>query len=507
LKVRAAAVLAALAALLVAGCGGSGTPGAPAGPALGSLAASGAGNRFYEIYDPIGPARGTILLLHGGSWADRRGDARRMLATTALAFRASGWRVVNASYSPGWVPGRAPDPLPMLRDVVAFYDQIRHAFGGPVCAYGESAGGHLAAMLALERPSLRCAILSAAPLNLRTLLHQTWPPGIAAIRGTFGQRASVLREFSPTLLWNTGADPTAVFATAAANDQVVPPVQLTEFQQVDPGANAHVLPGAAAGSAGAAAFMHSDVRGSALFARISSLGSWLNGIAQPAAAGPTPTDFGAGCSSAQTPRWKLLLAGDAWQQSSTAGPAGQAIAATRGCSGSAKWQDDGLSLWALPSPAARPSPGATLASGAEATLALSSPHPVRRITVSFRGFLARPQDWVLGLYASTEAGATPTPVAGCTLGHCTGLRLVPSAGGGLLTAAGSSNNPDLSATPPSASFALPAGTRQLSWKLRCAAPGGCPLAGIDSATGASPRPRDPIGHPAIFSLYSVALGS
>jgi hypothetical protein len=190
-----------------------------------------------------------------------------------------------------------------------------------------------------------------------------------------------------------------------------------------------------------------------------------------------------------------MLAGDAWQQSSTAG---QAIAATRGCSGRTKWQDDGLSLWALPSQS-------TLASGAKATLALSSGHPLRRITVSFRGFLARPQDWVLGLYAATGPGATPAPVAGCTLGQCVGLRLVPSSGGGLLTAAGSSANPDLSATPPTASFALPSGTRQLYWELRCAVASGCPAAGIDTAGGAIPRPRDPLGHPAIFSLYSLVL--
>src|SRR6202042_2398961 len=113
--------------------------------------------------------------------------------------------------------------------------------------------------------------------------------------------------------------------------------------------------------------------------------------------------------------WQLLLAGDAWRQSSTPG---QLIAATPGCSGSAYWQDDGLSLWALPS-----TTSPVLPAGAQGTLSLDPGRAIRRISVSFRGFLARPADWAIGLYAGEHE------VAGCDAGACSGMRLVSTSAG------------------------------------------------------------------------------
>jgi hypothetical protein len=216
---------------------------------------------------------------------------------------------------------------------------------------------------------------------------------------------------------------------------------------------------------------------------------------------PTATQVGAGCSAPEADRWKLLREGDAWQQSATAG---QPIAATRGCSGSAAAQDDGLSLWVLPSYART-----VLAAGAEATLELDAGRVVRRLTVSFRGFLKQPRDWILGLYASTGTpGATPVAVATCTQGRCDGpLRLVRVPGGKAISAGRSRRDPDLSNLPATATFVLPAGTRSIAWQLRCAAPTGCPLAPVVNARGLSLRPRDPLGQPAIFSLYRIGLHS
>jgi poly(3-hydroxybutyrate) depolymerase len=500
--VRARLALGSLVAMAVlTGCGGGSGP-RPTPPMLGDLAGSGAGHRFYEIYQPAGPVRGTMLMLHGGSWMDSRGEARTMLTVASLVFRNAGWRVVNVSYSPGNTPSGSGDPLSMLRDVVAFYDQIHRAFPGPICAYGESAGGHLAAMLAIERPSLRCAILNAAPLDLVTLRHQTTAVGAASIADTFGTNRATLASWSPARLWNPQRDATAIFATAASNDQTVPPAQLNALQAVDSAVNGQVIAGASPGSA-ALPYMHSDVDARGLTSRLTSLVGWLDGIVPPASgrAAAAGTDIGAACSAAGTERWRLLLSGDAWQQSSTAG---QPIAATRGCSGSARWQDDGLSLWALPSPPA----AARLPAGSNAALALVSNHPLSHLTVSFRGFLARPRDWVLGLYAasSAETLSTPTSVAECNRGACSGgLVLVPTAGGALLTSAGSHADPDASDVPPRARFALPPGTRALAWQLRCAAPGGCSLRPAVNAAGASLRPRDPLGQPAIFSIYKVGI--
>jgi hypothetical protein len=48
-------------------------------------------------------------------------------------------------------------------------------------------------------------------------------------------------------------------------------------------------------------------------------------------------------------------------------------------------------------------------------------------------------------------------------------------------------------------FALPAGTRRVSWRLTCVAPSGCALDGSSKDA----RERDPVGHPAILSLYEL----
>ncbi len=503
-RLTAVALIGALGGL--AGCGGSTGSSGPfrqpnrqAVPALGSLASSGAGHRFYEIYDPAGSARGTMLVLHGGSWKDQRGDARRMMMVASLAFRARGWRVVDVSYTPGYQPGRGADPAPMLRDVVAFYDQIRRAFGGPICAYGESAGGHLAAMLALERPTLTCAILNAAPLDLPKLLHSTLPALVPLIKRTFGTSASLLDQWSPAVMWNPRIDRTAVFATAASNDLVVPAAQLEAFARSDPSADVAVLPGASPGTATAVPWMHSAVRGNAIDERLAQLDRWLDRIAPPrGSVRSAPAGIGAACQMSARPgnRWQLLLAGDAWRQSSTPG---EPIAATRGCSGSAHWQDDGLSLWALPSPTG------ALGAGAQASITLSSGQVVHRVSVSFRGFLARPTNWTIGLYASRGRGAPVTTVAACRRGRCSGLRLVSTGAGELIAAAGSRGNPDDRDQPADAQFTVPQGTQELTWQLRCDAPSGCSLAPAATVGGASVRSRDPLGQPAIFSLYRIAV--
>jgi acetyl esterase/lipase len=514
LRVRATAALRVLAGLLaagalVSGCGGSGAaqlppPAKPSGPALGSLAHSGAGHRFYEIYEPAGPARGTMLLIHGGAFVDHRGDARQDLWQAALLLVRQGWRVVNIGYSNGLMPaGVKPDPLPMLRDVVAFYDQIRRAFGGPICAYGQSAGGYLAAMLALERPTLRCLALDAAPLDLTTLRSRTDALGREILARTFGTNPSVLAAWSPAKLWRPGDAHTAVFATAASNDPLVPPGQLAEFRRIDPFADVSTIPGASPRSQDAFRWLHSYVEGSALQAREDSLVQWVDRIVPERSAGPGPAagaaDAGGACDRLPPPgrRWRLLLSGDAWQQVSTGG---QPIAATAGCSGSSRWQDDGISLWALPS-------SATLPTGAYAMMLLRSVRPLHSLTISFRGFLARPQQWELALLASHQtAGTAHTIVAGCAAGTCKELSLIAAGGGALLAPVGYGADPDASPVAPVARFTLPAGTRRIAWQLRCIAPAGCSMAGAANPGGGSLNPRDPLGQPAIFSIYRVRLG-
>lgn len=490
--------LLTVALALLTGCGSvARQPAANAGP---SVLPSGAGHRFYEIYDAVPPVRGTMLVIHGGGWADARGDARKTMAPISLTLRQAGWRVIDIAYTAGLKTRVADiDPAPMLRDVEAFYDQARRAYAGPVCAYGESAGGHLAAMLAVKRPSLSCAVLAAPPLALAAMARDSIPAGRSVVRMTFGTRPDVLRAWSPASLWNPAVNRTPVFLTSGSNDAVVTPAQLRAFAAADPAADAAVVPGADAGSADATTWMHSVVRKSTLDVRLAALDRWFERIVprRPRRRAPAPaaTSTGTGCDRrpagalAQAGA-KLMLAGAAWRQASTPG---QPIAATRGCSGSAREQDDGLSLWALPY-------ATVLPAGAEASLTLTDARPARALVATFRGFLARPQDWTLGLYASGAGAAPETEVAGCRSGSCAGLRLVRIKGGALIAAAGSHGDPDARDAPVPATFVLKPGTRRLVWRLRCVQAAGCRL-GLSTAG----RARDPLAHPAIFSMYRAQL--
>jgi len=115
-----------------------------------------------EITRPHGKPRGVVLVMHGGAWVS--GDDEQFLApmrSTARRMNRRGWIAVNYTYSSG---------LASLRDVRAEYRRIRRRWPNlPVCAYGESAGGHLALMLAARYRTLACAITVGAPTDLRTL--------------------------------------------------------------------------------------------------------------------------------------------------------------------------------------------------------------------------------------------------------------------------------------------------------------------------------------------------
>jgi hypothetical protein len=488
-----------LATLALAGCGRDGPPaptatGTAPAQGLGSLAQSGAGHEFFEIYEPDRPPRGTMLLIHGGGWDDKPGDARNGLLGAALAYRAQGWRVVNVAYSSATATPNQPDPMPMMRDVVAFYDQIRRAFPGPVCASGPSAGGHLAAMLAVLRPRLTCAVIDAGPVDL-IALHDEHAQALTFADQAFGVDDAVLARWSPARLWRRGGHHPAVFAAYAHGDPYVPAGQGRALRRADPRAVVHLLPEARAGAANAAGFIHSDVTRSARVSVAAAEERFLAKVVPLTHRTPAPRRLSAtrSCDAAvpranwssarRRDRWRLLRAGVAWTATQTTGGL---LAATIGCSGSGASQDDGLSVWAPPVK------GQRAGAGTSAALTFSrGGRALHSVAFSVRGFLARPADWNVGLYAGS------TPIAACTAGRCRGLRLVHAHDGALVAGSGS-GNPDAVNEPPTQRVTLPAGTTSVALRLTCVHLGGCSLAGVS-------RRRDPVGHPAILSIYAAVV--
>lgn len=117
---------------------------------------------------PHGHPRGYVILIHGGAWVITGPQALALEAANIRWFTRLGWAVYNVDYRAGWLS---------VVDVAAAYDHLRSLHRrSPMCAYGESAGGQLAMLLAASRPSLRCVIsaggvseLDDVPAPLRVL--------------------------------------------------------------------------------------------------------------------------------------------------------------------------------------------------------------------------------------------------------------------------------------------------------------------------------------------------
>lgn len=109
----------------------------------------------FELEEPQRP-RGTIIGIHGGGW--RRVGAREVAGERAETTRLAGygWRVLSVDYEPGAAARRS------LRE---WHDYARKRWDGPICAFGRSAGAHLALLLAHDRP-LACVIGHGAITDL-----------------------------------------------------------------------------------------------------------------------------------------------------------------------------------------------------------------------------------------------------------------------------------------------------------------------------------------------------
>ena len=117
---------------------------------------------YYEVGAPSGAHAGqspigVLVLFHGGGWATNGGGAVQDLRGDADRWRARGWLTVNSSYR---ACGRS------ATDATSLYDRVRATYGTtlPVCTFGQSAGGHLALMVAVQRPgSVNCVVNQAGP--------------------------------------------------------------------------------------------------------------------------------------------------------------------------------------------------------------------------------------------------------------------------------------------------------------------------------------------------------
>jgi acetyl esterase/lipase len=224
--VRAAfAALVACAAL--SGCGAAEPETTPTTPPRPPVAAA-------VTADPTpGPARATMIMVHGGGWAGHDARAQQLLMQTPgkLLLRR-GWRVVSIDYEAG---ARGLDDL--LETVDS--EIARKTSNGPLCIYGESAGGHLALLAAARRGrEIDCVIGLGAPADL-----VRYEPLAEAgsrlqrivagqVRKYFGTSAAELAPSDPvSLAPSIAAD---VLLMRSGDDAIIPASQSTRFAAAHP---------------------------------------------------------------------------------------------------------------------------------------------------------------------------------------------------------------------------------------------------------------------------------
>ncbi|WNV85996.1 alpha/beta hydrolase [Umezawaea sp. Da 62-37] len=100
-----------------------------------------------DLHLPVGDPVATIVYLHGGGW--RRGSRRHVMPVLGKFYQGladNGFAVAAADYR---LSGEACFPA-QLDDVRAAVEWVRERLPGPVHLWGESAGGHLALLAALD---------------------------------------------------------------------------------------------------------------------------------------------------------------------------------------------------------------------------------------------------------------------------------------------------------------------------------------------------------------------
>jgi acetyl esterase/lipase len=197
------------------------------------VAAASADELQPAIVRDVRHPRGTVVLVHAGGWVGP--DRERQWALDwwpGAVFRRAGWSTRTIDYAAGKAG---------LGSVTAeIAAAIARSPRRPVCAYGESSGGHLALLAAAALPRMRCVIGLGAPTDFERWRSDAVREG----------RAFSLTSYSQTVVPTFGAgrvedawEPVAaaarirarVLLVGQADDEVLPIAgQLDAFHAVHP---------------------------------------------------------------------------------------------------------------------------------------------------------------------------------------------------------------------------------------------------------------------------------
>lgn len=191
-----------------------------------------------DLHLPEADAPAVVVFLHGGGW--RRGS--RAMFYPGVSEEDSFGRIVAAGFAVASVDyrlsGEAVFPA-QADDVAAALAWIRstgadeHGLDASrIVMWGESAGGHLAALAAITDPDVAGAVCWYAPTDLLT-----FPPGdepettreAQLIGGSVASRPDAAREASPRHRLHPGIPP--FHLAHGADDRFVPAAQSASFAE------------------------------------------------------------------------------------------------------------------------------------------------------------------------------------------------------------------------------------------------------------------------------------
>ena len=215
--------LSLLTLIAVAGCGSATHPQLPKHPE--KLVPHGS-KTVKEVKRPPSKPKGVMLIFSGGAWLAPPPTEVSSTRHYEQRYAQLGWLAIDVGYRPGGQQGFA--------DVTRAYDTAKRDHPGlPICAVGESSGGHLALMLAMARP-LDCVEPVDAPVDLTKGLPKSL---LATAIAVFGKD---LAKWSPAL--HAKQIHGKVLIVHARDDQVVPLAQAKQLKAALPNAQLVVFP-------------------------------------------------------------------------------------------------------------------------------------------------------------------------------------------------------------------------------------------------------------------------
>lgn len=193
---------------------------------------------------------GWVMLVHGGAWV----VAGKQYLTLDQAgwFREQGWNTYTIDYRVG---------IDSWWDTLAAYDYIQKRTKLPICVYGQSAGAHLALVLAAAR-RVACVIGEGPPTDLQSLSWQLAYDGSTIPHQVYLYAKQVfgnyLRRFSPVYL--APYIHAKILLARSSFDWLIPQQQMDEFKEADPKAEVMTFPGVG----GTPNFTHAGITDAAL---------------------------------------------------------------------------------------------------------------------------------------------------------------------------------------------------------------------------------------------------